>query len=166
MSGRCGVLGFLDFIAAYESRGNYNAFYGDAENRDDPEFTAMTVGEVLEWQDARRFSACGKYQIIRKTLLSLQSEMVLTGARYSAAEALEMGLLQRLTTPSDLDRVVETWLEHVLESGPLAVRSQKALLAKWESLPLDEAISEGITHFAAAYESDEPKSMMARRLKQ
>ncbi len=76
---RTGIPGFLDFIAVHESRGNWNANYGAVANRDDPAFTSMSVAEVLNWQDGRRFSACGKYQIIHKTLLSLVDEMGLTG---------------------------------------------------------------------------------------
>ncbi len=92
-------------------------------------------------------------------------EMLLTGANFSASEAWQMGLLQKLASPGDLDREIETWLDHILKSGPLATRSQKALMAKWESMALADAIDEGIAHFGAAYETDEPKSMMERRLK-
>lgn len=95
---RSGVPGFLDFIAVHESRGNWNAYYGAVANTDDPAFTAMTVDEVLVWQDGRRFSACGKYQVIRKTLLSLKDELGLTGAElYDAAMQDRMGetLLRR-----------------------------------------------------------------------
>ena len=77
---RTGVLGFLDFISVHESRGNWNAYYGAVDNADDPPFTAMTVDQVLAWQDGRRFPACGRYQIIRMTLVSLKEELALTGA--------------------------------------------------------------------------------------
>ncbi len=90
-------------------------------------------------------------------------EMLLTGASYSAAEAYQMGLLQKLSPPGDLDRGIETWLDHILESGPLAVRSQKALMAKWETMVPADAIDEGIAHFGAAYKTDEPKNMMTLR---
>lgn len=66
----------LDFIAQFESNRNYNAFFGSTINTNKPEFTAMTVDAVLDWQ--RNFvrkgspsSAVGKYQFIRDTLLDL-----------------------------------------------------------------------------------------------
>lgn len=90
---RNGVQGFLDFISVYESRGNYNARYGDAANRTDPAFTSMTIDEVLDWQQGRKFSACGKYQIIRATLLSLKSRLGLSGAeRFDEAMQERLGL--------------------------------------------------------------------------
>lgn len=70
----------MDFIAHYESRGNYNAFYGAVANIDDPALTSMSIDEVLAWQEGRRFSASGKYQIIRKTLLGLKEQLGLGGA--------------------------------------------------------------------------------------
>ena len=81
-SGRTGVGGFLDFIAVPESRGNWNAYFSAPDNRDDPSFVSMTGTEVLAWQTGRRFSACGRYQVIRKTLLSLVDEMGLNGDEY------------------------------------------------------------------------------------
>lgn len=76
---RAGVLGFLDFIAWPESRGNWNAVWGNVDNNDDPPLTRMTVAQILDWQKDRRHSAAGRYQIIRKTLGSLVVEMSLTG---------------------------------------------------------------------------------------
>lgn len=74
------VQGFLDFIAKYESRGNYNARFGAAANTDDPNFVAMTVDDVLGWQEGRKFTASGKYQIIRATLQDLKASLGLSGA--------------------------------------------------------------------------------------
>lgn len=95
---RRGVAGFLDFIAVHESRGNWNAYYGAVDNTDDPPFTRMTVDEVLAWQEGRRFSACGKYQVILKTMLSLKAELGLAGAeRYDEAmqDRMATALLRR-----------------------------------------------------------------------
>lgn len=92
-------------------------------------------------------------------------EMLLTGANYSAREAMDMGFLQKLTKPEDLEHQVRIRVDHILESGPLAVRSQKALLARWEDADLAEAIAAGIEHFGQAFETDEPGIMMASRLK-
>lgn len=41
--------GLLNTIALGESKGNYNAYFGSAHNNG-IDFTAMAVGEVLEWQ--------------------------------------------------------------------------------------------------------------------
>lgn len=80
-SEREGILGFLDFIAEYESTGNYNAVYGHASNSSNPRLTDMTIDEVLEWQKSRSYTAAGKYQIIRKTLQGLKNNLDLDGSK-------------------------------------------------------------------------------------
>ena len=71
--------GLLDTIAMGESKGNYNAYYGNATNAD-IDFTIMSVGEVLAWQNdyvaqGHPSSAVGKYQFINATLQGLVSEL-------------------------------------------------------------------------------------------
>ncbi|HET7410702.1 MAG TPA: hypothetical protein VFJ13_10935 [Paracoccaceae bacterium] len=95
---RDGAYGFLDFIAQYESLGNYNAYFAHARNVDDPRFTSMTIDEVLAWQQGRKYSACGKYQIIRATLIGLKAQLGLAGTELYDPErqdALAFTLLQR-----------------------------------------------------------------------
>jgi enoyl-CoA hydratase len=87
-------------------------------------------------------------------------EMLLTGADYSAQDALEMRFVERLVGADELDAAVGTWVEQILANGPLAVRSQKALIAKWERLPLEDAIEAGIDHLSDAYLTDEPRRLM------
>ena len=81
-------------------------------------------------------------------------------ATIDGAEALACGLVQKLVAADDLDGAVEAWLAAIVAAGPRAVRAQKALMRRWQALPLDEAIAAGIEVFAQAYESDEPASLM------
>ena len=60
----------------------------------------------------------------------------------------------------ELDRAVEAWLDGITASGPLAIRAQKALNRKWQTLPLDDAIQAGVDAFADAYCTDEPRERM------
>lgn len=74
----------LDFIARYESRGDYGIVFGGARPKPSKPVDRMTVSEVLQWQDeavaaGSRSSAAGRYQIIRKTLRGLVAEMHLAG---------------------------------------------------------------------------------------
>ena len=92
-------------------------------------------------------------------------EMLLTGREYGAAEAAEIGYLQKVTAPADLDAAVDGWLDAILACGPAAVRTQKALLNQWQEMPLTEAVAVSIDAFARSFESDEPAQMLAEALK-
>jgi enoyl-CoA hydratase/carnithine racemase len=85
-------------------------------------------------------------------------EMLLTGARYSAAEALAMGLVQRVVPAADLDAAVEAAIAGICRSGPLAIRSQKVLMNRWERVSVDEGILAGIDALSEAYRTDEPRT--------
>lgn len=89
------------------------------------------------------------------------SEMLLLGENIDAAEALRIGLVERVTAPETLDATVEGWLGSILAAGPEAVRLQKALMRQWETLTLDQAVRVGIGAFRAAYATGEPNRMAA-----
>jgi len=89
-------------------------------------------------------------------------QILLLGETFDAREALTMGLVDAVVAPGAFDATVETWLTSLLANGPQAVRLQKALIRRWEGLPLDEAIAAGVDAFAAAFATDEPSTAMAR----
>lgn len=88
-------------------------------------------------------------------------DMLLLGETFDAAAALAMGLVDAVTPAARLDAAVRERLDSLLANGPLAVRLQKALIRRWEDLPLKAAIAAGVDSFAAAFETDEPKTAMA-----
>jgi enoyl-CoA hydratase len=87
--------------------------------------------------------------------------LLYTGETIDAAEAERWGLVERCVPERDLDGTVEQVLEAILACGPRAIRLQKALIRDWEDLPLSQAIARGITRFGEAFQTDEPKRMMA-----
>lgn len=69
----------LALIAKAESKGNYNAYFGNAGNTD-IKFTEMPVGEVMRWQQefiaaGNASSAVGRYQFISTTLAGLVQQL-------------------------------------------------------------------------------------------
>ena len=69
----------LSTIAEGESKGNYNAYFGNVTNSN-IDFTAMTIANVLDWQAQHvaagsPSSAVGKYQFIEPTLRELVGQM-------------------------------------------------------------------------------------------
>ncbi|HVM99648.1 MAG TPA: enoyl-CoA hydratase [Caulobacteraceae bacterium] len=87
--------------------------------------------------------------------------LLLTGETIDAELALSIGLVEEVASADELDRCVDAVVADILACGPLAIRSQKALVAAWERLPLADAIAAGVDAFAAAYETDEPGALMA-----
>ncbi len=92
-------------------------------------------------------------------------EMVLTGKMYDAEEALRMGFVENLVPAAELDGTVAEFIDHICQSGPHAVRAQKALVTAWEKSSVEEAIDIGIDCFEAAFETDEPSRMTRAFLK-
>jgi len=91
-------------------------------------------------------------------------QILLLGENFDAKRALEWNFVERVTPRDQLDQAVESWVSQTLASAPAAVRLQKALFRSWEDLPLRAAIAAGIDAFAAAYDTDEPRSRMRQFL--
>jgi enoyl-CoA hydratase len=87
-------------------------------------------------------------------------EIMFFGETFTAGEALEWGLVERVVPASTLDDAVEEWLGKLLTSAPRAVRLQKRLMREWENQSLAAAVQTGIEAFAAAYRTDEPAVVM------
>ncbi|MGR3321995.1 MAG: enoyl-CoA hydratase [Pseudooceanicola sp.] len=87
--------------------------------------------------------------------------LLLTGENVDAPQMLRWGFLQFLCPPGDLDRLVESTVAPILASGPLAVRSQKALLSYWVEASLEDGIARSVEAFGEAFETDEPARYMA-----
>jgi enoyl-CoA hydratase len=92
-------------------------------------------------------------------------ELLLTGTNFCADEAVAMHFVEKRVPAAELDSWVETWLERILQVGPIAVCAQKALIGSWEELGSAAAIEAGIGTFSDAYLTDEPNCMPAPHLK-
>ena len=57
-------------------------------------------------------------------------EVLLTGRRFSAAEALALGLLNEVVPASELDAAVDRWLENLLACAPLSLRAVKQIVRR------------------------------------
>jgi methylglutaconyl-CoA hydratase len=68
--------------------------------------------------------------VLAKIGQSAARDLFLTGARFSAARALDIGLVHAVADAADLDRVVAKYVNDVLTSGPEAVAAAKRLIAE------------------------------------
>jgi methylglutaconyl-CoA hydratase len=66
--------------------------------------------------------------VLRKIGVSAARELFLTGNRFGAVRARELGLVHELVPESDLDAAVERRIADLLTSGPSAVAAAKALI--------------------------------------
>ncbi|MFO1012779.1 MAG: enoyl-CoA hydratase [Caulobacteraceae bacterium] len=87
--------------------------------------------------------------------------MLLLGETFRATEALGWGLIDEIAPPNGLDGAVSRATQAVLETTPRALSLQKALIRRWEELPMSQAITAGIDAFADAWTTDEPVNAMA-----
>jgi enoyl-CoA hydratase len=86
--------------------------------------------------------------------------LLLTGETIDAREAERWGLVEWCVPAAQLDAAVEELLQAILACGPNALRLQKTLVREWQELPMAQAIERGITRFAEAFATDEPRRMM------
>ncbi len=66
--------------------------------------------------------------VLRKIGVSAARELFLTGARFSAARAKEIGLVHEVVPAGDLDAAIGRRLAEILSAGPKAVAIAKALI--------------------------------------
>jgi len=90
--------------------------------------------------------------------------ILMTGETFSAQDALAWGLVEEIHPPALLGAACEALLDKLLEAEPRAVQLQKALMQRWEELPMSQAIAAGIDAFEDAWSTDEPSQSMARFL--
>jgi len=86
--------------------------------------------------------------------------LVMTSENIDAPTALAWGLVDKVAAEGGLDAAVEHTVGALLECGPEALRSQKALLRAWEELPLKESVDLSIGMFGQSFLTDEPKRLM------
>ena len=125
-SGKVGDL--LDFIARYESNGDYNIMVGGKRGN----LTGMTVGNVLDMQKnmiakGHESTAVGRYQYIRKTLAGTAAQMGMDVDSTKFDEKTQDALaIQTLRTIG-----LENWLDGKLDDGAFLNKVARV----WASVP-------------------------------
>jgi len=105
LGGGAGLAAICDIVVAAE-----NAVFG---------FTEVKLGIVPAVISPFALAKIGR---------SAARELFLTGARFSAARAKEIGLVHAVVPEADLDRSVAGYVAEILSAGPDAVAAAKALI--------------------------------------
>lgn len=102
----------------------------------------------------------GTRRLARVVGLSVASELLFTGRRVKAAEALTIGLVNRVVAPEALTSTAAAIAAEIAANGPVAVRAAKAALA--ESLCADAELGADIEsrQFASCFETADQREAM------
>src|SRR5438046_6430764 len=98
--------------------------------------------------------------VVRKIGVARATALFVTGSRIDAKRAHEIGLVERLVEPADLDAAVERVVAAILEGGPEAVRSAKRLASEVAGRPPGEVAEGLVERIARARVSDEGQEGM------
>ena len=101
--------------------------------------------------------AGGTQRLPRIVGLGRAKEMILTGARWDARQALASGLVSEVVPPSDLLPAARRLAERVLALGPLAVRLAKLALNASAQMPLAAGLVLESTAQAITFASDDKR---------
>ena len=82
-------------------------------------------------------------------------ELFLTGARFSAARAREIGLVHQVVAAAEMDGAVDRYLVELMSAGPDAIAAAKALIPNVWGRPIAEAMPITAAAIAARRVSNE-----------
>jgi enoyl-CoA hydratase len=99
----------------------------------------VRIGVVAGWGGTTRLP-----RLIGK---SRAAEMLLTGKMVDANEALQMGLVNRVTDPEHLRNEGEELLREILQNAPVAVNLTWDAVHRGLDLPIDESAKLGADYF-------------------
>ncbi len=115
LGGGCGLAAVCDIVVAEDS-----AVFG---------FTETKLGILPAVISPYALAKVGR---------SAARELFLTGMRFNAARAKEIGLVHRVVPASELDAAVQSYVDEALSAAPSAVAAAKALIATvWELTPAE-----------------------------
>jgi enoyl-CoA hydratase/carnithine racemase len=95
----------------------------------------------------------GLYLLPRRVGLPLAKELIFSGRRVDAAEALGLGIADRLTTVDRLLGDAHTWAEELSQGSPVALALGKTLLNRSFESDVDEILMQGSQAQAVCYTS-------------
>jgi methylglutaconyl-CoA hydratase len=103
--------------------------------------------------------------VLAKIGRSAARELFLTGRRFSATEAHEIGLVHAVVAPDQLDATVNHYLKDILDGGREAIAAAKALIRRISSSSPEDAVRFGVAAIAERRVSAEGQERMKAFLK-
>lgn len=112
----------------------------------------VTLGIPAGWGGTQRLT-----RLVGK---GFASEMLFTGHRASAEEALAMGLVNSVHAPDELEANALKLARTIARNSPAAVTATKRLIAASETMSVDEGLYLELKMFADAFESADQREGM------
>ena len=82
-----------------------------------------------------------KYDDVRLLLANISAkhakELLFTGRQFGAAEAMQMGLVNRVAPSAELNELVDDYARGIAENAPLSVRAAKGIIAEAVKAPAE-----------------------------
>ena len=103
----------------------------------------------------------GTQRLLRRVGAAMALELCMRGNIIDAAEALRIGLCNRVLPAAELLPAAVAAIEEIAAQGPLAVAAAKALIHRGADLPLPDANLREIEAFAGLFASADQREGMA-----
>jgi crotonobetainyl-CoA hydratase/dehydration protein DpgD len=85
--------------------------------------------------------AGGAFRLSRHVPLKTAMGYLLTGRHITADTALQLGLVNQVVPPGQLDQAVAEWTDDLLRAAPLSLRAIKEAVMRSLGMPLDQAFA-------------------------
>ncbi|HEV8535961.1 MAG TPA: enoyl-CoA hydratase-related protein [Candidatus Limnocylindria bacterium] len=98
--------------------------------------------------------------VVRKIGPAHATALFVTGVRFDALRALEIGLVEGVAEPLELDPRVDSIVDAIVSGGPQAVNAAKRLVRDVEGRPLDDVVELTVQRIANIRVGDEGQEGM------
>jgi methylglutaconyl-CoA hydratase len=98
--------------------------------------------------------------VVRKIGPGHATALFVTGLRFDALRALEIGLVEAVEEPGDLDRRVDSIVAAILAGGPAAVNAAKRLVREVGELAIEDVLELTVERIARIRVSPEGQEGM------
>jgi enoyl-CoA hydratase/carnithine racemase len=103
----------------------------------------------------------GMYFLPRRVGLARAKELIFTGRRVGAAEALSIGMADRVAPDAELARIAQDWAKELSAGSATALALAKGVLDRSLEMGFDQLMAEGAKAQAICYTSAEHRASVA-----
>jgi enoyl-CoA hydratase/carnithine racemase len=108
----------------------------------------------------------GMYFLPRRVGLARAKELVFTGRRVGAAEALAMGMIERVVPDADLSAAAQDWARSLSTGSPAALALAKSVMDRSLEMSFEQVLAEGAKAQALCYTTGEHRASVEAFLAQ